>query len=287
MATEVSHKSYGPLVPYTYFGNGTASSAIGMDGLDGNKLKISALAAPNVNPTTVNQISIDPAANGNIVLNPNGSGTVNIDYATQYKVAIYGASGALSEVASVGSAAQVLTSNGAGANPTFQAIPAPTGTAYRTAVYSAGGTLSEVAALGSSGQVLTSNGAGALPTYQSLPAMPSGGYTWNRITGASQTPATKNGYITDSGTLTTYTVPGTGTLGDSFIVTSFGNGSSSWRLAQSAGVQIFFGNQSTTGGVTGYLQSTGNNDVVELVYVKDSEGAQWQVIRSIGNITVV
>jgi hypothetical protein len=241
MATEVSHKSYGPLVPYTYFGNGTASSTIGMDGLDGNKLKISALATPNVNPTTVNQISIDPAANGNIVLNPNGSGKVNIDYATQYTVALYGASGALQEVSGTGTAAQLLTSNGAGANP----------------------------------------------SWQNAPAVPSGGYTWNRIITASQVPATKNGYITDSGTLTTYTIPSTGTLGDSFIVTSFGNGSSSWRLAQSAGVQVFFGNQSTTGGITGYLQSTGNNDVVELVYVQDSEGGRWQVIRSIGNITVV
>ncbi len=37
--------------------------------------------------------------NGDLVLSPDGSGTVNIDYATQDAIAVYGASGALSELA--------------------------------------------------------------------------------------------------------------------------------------------------------------------------------------------
>lgn len=241
MATEVSHKSYGPLVPYTYFGNGTASSTIGMDGLDGNKLKISALATPNVNPTTVNQISIDPAANGNIVLNPNGSGTVNIDYATQYTVALYGASGALQAVSGTGTATQLLTSNGAGANP----------------------------------------------SWQNAPAVPSGGYTWNIATGATNL-VTKNGYISESnGGTITYTLPSAPTLGDSFIVTlgRFYTGGK-WRITQNAGDTIWFGDQKTTQ-TTGYLESTGYSDTVEIVAYRSSEGWLWIVLSSIGNITVV
>lgn len=108
-------------VPQVYLDNGTASLALGIDTNDSNKLKLLAQATVGAAPTT-GQIVIDPSANGNITLNPNGSGTVNIDYATQYTVAVYGASGALSEVSGVGSAGQALVSNGPAMAPTFQTI---------------------------------------------------------------------------------------------------------------------------------------------------------------------
>jgi len=70
----------------------------------------------NINGNTI--ISTD--TNGDITLTPDGTGSVNIDYATPNTVAVYGTSGALSEVSSVGTNGQVLTAN-TGAAPTWQA----------------------------------------------------------------------------------------------------------------------------------------------------------------------
>lgn len=77
-------------------------------------------------------------------------------------------------VTGAGTAGQVLTSNGAAADPTFQAVGG-TGTVTATAgaltanavMLGAGGTDSKVlASLGTTGQVLTSNGAGTPPSFQ-------------------------------------------------------------------------------------------------------------------------
>ena len=374
MASSVDHKLYTKAVPYTYFGNGISSGSVGIDGNDSGKLKLSALSIPEVNPTTVAQLTIDPSTNGNIVLKPNGSGKVTIDYATQYYMPVYGANGALSQLAGLGSSGYVLTSNGAGASPTFQAaaapagtayyvaaynvsgnlsqlasigtsgqvltslgagllpiwegIPAPTGTAYKVAAYSSGGSLTELASLGTSGQILTSNGAGFLPTFQTAASQSgtqyhvavfdtsnnitqvaalgtsgqvltsggagvnpswvnplSGGYKWNLITSTPQTLVAGNGYITNT-TPCVYTLPSSNTLGDSIIVTCAGS-STQWKIVvPSAGDYIIFAGSLTTA-TTGYLQSTGDGDVVELVYIDHPEGNRWIVIRSIGNITVV
>jgi len=51
-------------------------------------------------------------SNGNIVLSPNGSGTVNIAYATLNAVAVYGASGALSQVGPLTNGQIIIGSSG-------------------------------------------------------------------------------------------------------------------------------------------------------------------------------
>lgn len=51
-------------------------------------------------------------ANGDIILSPNGSGTVQISYATEHAIAIYGASGALSEVGPLTDGQLVIGSTG-------------------------------------------------------------------------------------------------------------------------------------------------------------------------------
>jgi CII-binding regulator of phage lambda lysogenization HflD len=58
-----------------------------------------------------------------------------------------------------------------------------------------------------------------------------------------------------------------------------------WRIAQSANQQIHFGNQSTTVGAAGYLESTNRRDSIELVCTVAD--LYWNVVSSIGNITVV
>ena len=57
------------------------------------------------------------------VLTGNGTSAVTANAVTQYAVLVGGASNAVGNVASVGTSGQVLTSNGAGSNPTFQDIP--------------------------------------------------------------------------------------------------------------------------------------------------------------------
>lgn len=69
------------------------------------------------NNSDVEVASIDSL--GNAIFN-SVTGDINVSGATQYAVAVYGASGALSEVSGVGTSGQVLTSNGAGMNPTWQ-----------------------------------------------------------------------------------------------------------------------------------------------------------------------
>lgn len=119
--------TYGPTIPYYYADNDTASLSVGIDGADSDKLKITALATTGAYPTTTAQIIIDPAANGHITLSPNGTGTVDIDYITQYYLLIGGASGAVEDLADgLGTSGQVLTSKGAGAEPTWEDTANPT-----------------------------------------------------------------------------------------------------------------------------------------------------------------
>ncbi len=101
------------IIPYAYVDNSTTSASFGIDGNDSNQLKISTSASTGVNPTTAVQITIDSAANGDITLTPNGSGAVNIDYATQHAVPTYGASGALSEIGPLTNGELVIGSTGA------------------------------------------------------------------------------------------------------------------------------------------------------------------------------
>jgi hypothetical protein len=78
-------------------------------------------------------------------------------------------------IAGIGTSGQVLTSNGAGADPTFQTVTG-TGTVTNTGtltdhavvIGNGGVDVSTLASLGTSGQVLTSNGAGSDPSFQTV-----------------------------------------------------------------------------------------------------------------------
>ena len=107
--------------------------------------------------------------------------------------------------------------------------------------------------------------------------------TWTVVTGTSQAGAVNNGYIANNAGTVTVTLPATSAVGDSIAVTGINN-ATGWKLAQNAGNQIFFGSSSTTSGATGYLQSSATRDAVTLICT--STNANWQVLSSIGNITV-
>lgn len=136
-----------------------------------------------------------------------------------------------------------------------------------------------VAALGASGTVLTSNGAAALPTFQ---VAGGGGLTWNEVTGTTQTAVADNGYITNNAGLVTVTLPATSAVGD--VVRVAGQGAGGWKIDYTTNQLIhFLGTDSTT--TTGSLASSNRYDAVELVASVITN--EWNVISSVGNITIV
>jgi len=127
--------------------------------------------------------------------------------------------------------------------------------------------------------VSISNGAGSI-TINAL----GGGLSWTVVTGTSQSMAVNNGYVANNAGLVTATLPATSAVGDVVAITGINN-ATGWKIAQNAGNQIFFGTSSTTAGVGGSLASTATRDTVYLLCV--TANATWNVISSIGNITVV
>ncbi len=123
------------------------------------------------------------------------------------------------------------------------------------------------------------NAAGSITVSSS-----GGGLTWTVVTGTTQAMAVNNGYIADNAGVVTATLPATSAVGDIVRITGINN-DTGWKIAQNAGNTIFFGTSTTMPGVGGSLQSAATRDAVELVCT--SANANWQVISSIGNITVV
>lgn len=107
---------------------------------------------------------------------------------------------------------------------------------------------------------------------------------WQTIS-ASQTLVKNNGYfcIAPGGALS-LALPTTvsSTIGDIIEVSL--DGATSWAITQAVGQQIRFGNSQTTSGVGGSLTSTAQGDTLKIVY---QGTGKWNVISSIGNITIV
>lgn len=124
------------------------------------------------------------------------------------------------------------------------------------------------------------NGAGSISISAS-----GSGFTWNDVTGGSASMVAENGYVADSGSLTTLTMPTNNSLGDTIKVV--GKGSGGWSIVTGLLQNIKFGSTATTA-TTGSLSSTNANDCLELVCTTPSITAPiFTVVSSIGNITVV
>lgn len=123
------------------------------------------------------------------------------------------------------------------------------------------------------------NGAGSITISGT-----GGGITWTVVTGTTQAASSNNGYIANNAGLVTVTLPAVSAVGDIVAVTGINN-ATGWKIAQNAGNQIFFGISTTTSGTGGSLASTNTRDTVYLLCTSTS--ANWQVLNSIGNITVV
>lgn len=121
------------------------------------------------------------------------------------------------------------------------------------------------------------NGSGTLGFYAA-----GGGLTWSVIAADPAPAVVNNGYIVNSGSLVTVTLPATAAVGSVIRITGLGAGG--WKLAQPASCEIHFGSAVTTTGATGYLQSNQDHDAVEIVCAVAN--TTWIVVSSVGNITV-
>jgi hypothetical protein len=150
-------------------------------------------------------------------------------------------------------------------------------TQFALQVGSAAGALTSLA-LGTAGQALISNGSGANPSFQTISLATV--FPWT-VVAVNTNMAVNNGYIANSASLVTLTLPAVAAVGS--IVRATGMNTGGWAIAQNAGQTIFFGTLSTTTGVTGGLSSTTPRDAIELVCVVAN--TSWNWITSQGNIT--
>ena len=134
-----------------------------------------------------------------------------------------------------------------------------------------------LAAISAGSGITVTNGAGTISIASN------GAQTWTDVTGTSAAMAIDNGYISDNAGLVTLTLPASPVVGSMIRVT--GKGAGGWKIAQNAGQLINFGVSTTTTGAGGSLASTNTFDSVTLVCITGT--TTWNVISSIGNITIV
>lgn len=139
------------------------------------------------------------------------------------------------------------------------------------------GQLAELAA-GTTGQVLTGV-TGASPVW----AAPTTGISWNDVTGATQTLAVQNGYVTDRGAGVTYTLPASATLGAVIkIVGKLGIAT----ITPNANQQILIGSSSGAVGVTGTAVANNVGDCIELICITAGASTVWRAASVVGTWTL-
>jgi hypothetical protein len=108
-------------------------------------------------------------------------------------------------------------------------------------------------------------------------------FSFTEVTGTAQAMANNNGYILNNPALVIATLPATSAVGD--LVWIVGKGTGGWQIAQNAGQTIHFGNQDTTIGVGGSLESTNQYDAIQLLCT--AANTDWTCTGiSQGNISV-
>lgn len=272
-----------------------------------------AAAGSKLSGTTLQADGTD--ANISLTLTPKGTGSVNITNMTEHALPIYGASGALSELGPLTNGQILIGSTGADATASTlsngnnitvtsgagSASVAVTGTTDKCLqVGNATGSLTSMTALtngqlaigstgnnpvatgliSTDGSISVTQGAGSID----IEVAASGGtaMTWSEITTATKQMVVDEGYLSNDGaTKVVFTLPATATKGQRVAVV--GHGSGLWKIAQNASQIIYFGNQITTNGTSGYLESTLTYDAIELICI--TANTTFAVRNCIGNIT--
>jgi|SRR5271166_94171 len=111
----------------------------------------------------------------------------------------------------------------------------------------------------------------------------SSGFSWTDVTGATQTIAAENGYITDRGGGVTYTLPASGSLGDTFIIVGKSGIATITPLALQ---QLLIGSVSGTAGITGTAVSNNAGDCITFVCTTSGSSTVWRATSVVGNWTL-
>jgi len=111
----------------------------------------------------------------------------------------------------------------------------------------------------------------------------SGGFAWTDATGATQALVAQNGYITDRGGGVTYTLPASGTLGDTIkIVGKLGIAT----ITPNANQQILIGSSSGAVGVTGTAVANNVGDCIELICITSGASCVFRADSVVGTWTL-
>ena len=112
-------------------------------------------------------------------------------------------------------------------------------------------------------------------------ASPSG-FTWNEVSGTSQTMSPGNGYICNNAALTTLTLPpvGPSSVGDAVKIISSHDNTAGFKIALNANNQLLYGVEPPISGPTGYLQtSTDENEdnSISLICIAIGSPTVWSL----------
>lgn len=136
-----------------------------------------------------------------------------------------------------------------------------------------------LAALTAGTGISISNGAGSISI-----ATTGGGFTWTDVTGATQTLAVQNGYLTDRGGGVTYTLPATASIGDTIkIVGKAGLA----VITPNANQQILIGSATGLAGATGTATATNAGDCIELICTTGGASSVYRAFSVVGTWTLV
>jgi hypothetical protein len=102
------------------------------------------------------------------------------------------------------------------------------------------------------------------PTNDRTNVFVSGVISWDVVTVNTQM-AVQMGYIPNSASQITFTLPATAVPGDTIRIVGYGTGL--WSIAQNAGQSVRFGEINTTTGTGGSITSTNQGDAIEVICV--------------------
>ncbi len=243
--------------------------------------------------------------------------TTQLTGLTNHAVLVGAGTSTITKVGPTATAGQVFQSAGSSADPVFSTATYPSTTTVSQILYSsATNTVSGLAtsnrgvlttgatgvpaitALATDGQLIIGSTAGA-PAAATLTAgtgvsitngsnsitvnAVGGGITWSVVT-VDTTFTVNTGTIANRAGTLAMALPAISAVGSIIEITGI-NTAAGWQITQAASQQIFFGNTSTTLGATGSLTSTAIRDSLKMVCVVAN--LTWNVLSSIGNITVV
>lgn len=226
---------------------------------------------------------------------------------TQYNIQTGGASNLLNNVAPSATSGVPVISQGAAAQPIFGTAVVAGGGSGAVSFNINGAVISNTTTTGALAALTLTNGQIVIGSTGNPPAAATltqgtgvsitnasnsitvnavgGGVTWT-VTTVDASAVGNNGYIANKAGLLTMTLPASGTVGEVISITGI-NTALGWKIAQNANQQIFFGTSSTTAGAGGSLASSAIRDTVTLVCVVGGASSNYNIISSIGNITVV